>query len=75
MTDPEETDCTPEPISLADGEIVIVDPVDLAELTDAVAFENRDHALYVLGRKSRKWTTAEDAMKAPANGKLVAIKP
>ena len=53
----------PEPLWLADGEIVIVDPVAFAAATESVAFQARNGDLFLLKRASLKWVNVESESK------------
>lgn len=69
--DPDTYD--PEPTALGDGEVFIADPIELAELTDALAFMCDQGELFVLSRKTGKWINVEDALNASRTGEVKAF--
>lgn len=73
MTDTEDT-YEPAPAALADGDVLIADPVEFHEMTNSVAAMVRNGALFVLCRDTLKWVNVEDIHKHGAGAKLSAIK-
>lgn len=71
-TEPEDeiTDWTPEHVQ--EGEVLIHDPDEFFELTNALAAKMQDGELLVLLRGSLKWENVETLGKARAN--VSAIK-
>ncbi|KAF1045622.1 hypothetical protein [Xylophilus sp.] len=63
----------PAPAGLADGDVLIADPVEFYEVTKSIAAMVRGGALFVLARDTLKWVNVEDLNKSGA-GKLSAIK-
>lgn len=60
-----------EPLAaqMADGDVLVMDPVELCELTQALALQVRDGALFVL-RKDGTWVNVETALK-PRNATVM----
>ena len=67
MTDEPEDTYEPEPTCLADGDVLLADPVELAELTGALAFMVDGGALFVLQRATGRWVNVEEALKPAGN--------
>lgn len=73
MTDTTET-YEPQPAALADGDVLIADPVEFHEMTNSVATMVRNGDLFVLCRDTLKWVNVEGIHKHGAGAKLSAIK-
>jgi hypothetical protein len=60
-----------EPLAaqMADGDVLVMDPVELCEIADALALQVRDGALFLLKRNGC-WVNVEDALK-PSRGNVV----
>ncbi|WP_426287510.1 hypothetical protein [Luteibacter sp. E-22] len=72
MTDTDDT-YVPEPVALADGDVLIPDPVEFAEVTKSIASMVRGNDLFVLCRDTLRWVNVQDIHKQ-RTGKLSVIK-
>jgi hypothetical protein len=69
----EEVEYEPLAAQMADGDVLIMDPVELCELCNAIAMQARDGILWVLKRNG-EWVNVSDALK-PARATVVqAVK-
>ena len=64
----------PEPVGLADGDILIGDPREFFDLTQSLLAINRGGTLFVLRRESFKWENVEGLVRA-SGAKVTPIKP
>lgn len=77
--EPEEDDLgeftvyDPEPVSLADGEMLILDPLLFAEQHNTNCVRMTGSQVWVLDNDTRKWRDIETRQKA--RGEVRALKP
>lgn len=73
MSDDAET-YAPEPVGLADGDILIGDPREFFDLTQSLLAINRGGTLFVLRRETMKWESVESLAK-PTGSNVTPLKP
>jgi hypothetical protein len=71
MTDTDDT-YEPAPAGLADGDVLIADPIEFYELTNSIAAMVRDGVLFVLCRDTLKWVNVE-AIHNKSRAKLATV--
>jgi hypothetical protein len=63
----------PRPAILADGDVMVMDPVELCDLCNALAYQARDGVLFVLKRDGQ-WVNVSDALKPQRSTVVQAVR-
>jgi hypothetical protein len=67
--DDELVEYEPLAAQMADGDVLIMDPVELCEACKGIALQVRDGGLFVL-RRDGGWVNVEEALKPPRSANV-----